>query len=222
MHGLAAGSVVLQVSYSPFRGFDPAAVALSLNRYPYGCTEQLVSTAYPLLYAAEMSSDPRVKRSTDALNDAVGRLLDRESMDGSFGLWRVGDQEADAWLGAYATDFIVEAKLQGSPIPDSAYESALDAMRRISRPDGFVSVGYRMDYPETGGPVRRTILGQGDDADALTSLGLRPLCPGQGRTRRSGPVALVARRADEVAELADRRGPGWRRSGDDGRSGAGA
>jgi uncharacterized protein YfaS (alpha-2-macroglobulin family) len=148
MQGLAAGSVTLQVSYSPFQGFDPAAVALSLNRYPYGCTEQLVSTAYPLLYAAELSSDPRMRRSTSALDDAVGKLLDRESEDGSFGLWRVGDGEADAWLGAFATDFLVEAKAQGSPVPDEAYEHALSAMRQISRPEGFASVGYELEYPK--------------------------------------------------------------------------
>ena len=49
--GLAAGDVTMQVSYSPIRGFDPSAIAVALQRYPYGCTEQLVSTAYPLLYA---------------------------------------------------------------------------------------------------------------------------------------------------------------------------
>ncbi len=147
MRGLAAGSVTLQVGYSPFRGFDPGAIALSLNRYPYGCTEQLTSTAYPLLYAAELSSDPRVRRSTAALDDAIGRLLDRESLDGAFGLWRVGDGEADAWLGAYATDLIVQAKAQGAVIPDGAYERALGAMRQISRPEGFASVGYELNYP---------------------------------------------------------------------------
>ena len=147
LRGMAAGGVTLQVSYSPFKGFDPNAVALSLLRYPYGCSEQLVSTAYPLLYAAELSSDPRAKRSTAALNDAVGKLLDRESLDGAFGLWRVGDGEADAWLGAYATDFLVQAKAQGVPVPDSAYDRALGAMRQISRPDGFASVSYRLQYP---------------------------------------------------------------------------
>jgi hypothetical protein len=149
LSGLAAGSVSLQVSYSPFKGFDPAAVALSLNRYPYGCTEQLVSTAYPLLYAAELSSDPRARRSTAALDDAVGKLLDRQTLDGAFGLWRVGDGEADAWLGAFATDFLVEAKAQGAPVPDAAYERALGAMRQISRPEGFASVAYTLDYPKT-------------------------------------------------------------------------
>lgn len=148
LSGLAAGDLTLTVSYSPFRGFDPAPIAQSLLRYPYGCTEQLVSAAYPLLYAAELSADPKARRSTPALNQAVGRVLDRQSMDGAFGLWRVGDAEADAWMGAYATDFLIEASRQGAPVPKAALERSLAAMRQISRPEGWAAVSYRLEYPE--------------------------------------------------------------------------
>jgi len=147
MSGLAAGDVTLQVSYSPFRGFDPAAIAVALQRYPYGCTEQLVSTAYPLLYAQSLTSDPKLKRTPAALAGAVGKLLDRQTLDGAFGLWRVGDGEADPWLGAYATDFLLEARAQGIPVPDAAIDKAMSAMRQVSRPDGWASVAYRMEYP---------------------------------------------------------------------------
>ncbi|KRA56170.1 alpha-2-macroglobulin [Caulobacter sp. Root655] len=148
LSGLAAGDITLQVSYSPIKGFDPAAIAVALQRYPYGCTEQLVSTAYPLLYAQSVSSDPKLKRTPAVLAGAVGKLLDRQTLDGAFGLWRVGDGEADAWLGAYATDFLVEAKAQGVAVPDEAMDKALNAMRQISRPDGWSSVSYRLEYPE--------------------------------------------------------------------------
>jgi uncharacterized protein YfaS (alpha-2-macroglobulin family) len=63
----------------------------------------------------------------------------------------VGDGEADAWLGAYATDFLVEAKAQGVAVPDEAMDKALNAMRQISRPDGWSSVSYRLEYPEWWG-----------------------------------------------------------------------
>jgi uncharacterized protein YfaS (alpha-2-macroglobulin family) len=139
--------VTLQVSFSPVRGFDPSAVALALQRYPYGCTEQLVSAAYPLLYAAKFSSDPKIRRSTPALNEAIGKLIDRQSLDGAFGLWRVGDGEADPWLGAYAADFLIEARAQGAPVPDIAVERAMNAMRLVSKPDGWASVSYMMQYP---------------------------------------------------------------------------
>lgn len=150
LSGYQAGSATLQVSYSPFRGFDPAPIATSLARYPYGCTEQLVSAAYPWLYVtADTATNNRtVRRASPLLSEAVGKLLDRQAADGSFGLWRVGDGEADAWLGAYATDFLIEAKNRGAPVPQSALDKALGAMRQISRPDGWASIGYRLEYPE--------------------------------------------------------------------------
>ena len=151
MAGLAAGSVTMDVSYSPFRGFDPGPIAVALGRYPYGCTEQLVSAAYPLIYAGKVSSDPKLRTSPSVLNAAVGRLLDRQTLDGAFGLWRVGDGEADAWLGAYATDFLIEAQKQGAAVPQAAVDRALQAMRAISRPDGWASVSYRLSYPEWWG-----------------------------------------------------------------------
>lgn len=147
--GLAPGDISLQVSYSPFRGFDPAPIAEALSRYPYGCTEQLVSGAYPLIYATEVSTDPGLRRAQPVLEAAVGKLLDRQQLDGSFGLWRVGDGDADPWLGAYATDFLLEARKAGAGMPQSAVDRALSAMREVSRPEGFSSIGYRMQYPQT-------------------------------------------------------------------------
>lgn len=147
LNGLSAGTVSMSVSYSPFKGFDPGPIADALSRYPYGCTEQLVSTAYPLLYAAELASNPRMKMVTPALRDAVSKLLDRQATDGSFGLWRPGDGEADGWLGAYAVDFLLSARAQGVPMPDEAVNRALAAMRAMSRPEGYVTSGYRLEYP---------------------------------------------------------------------------
>ena len=147
MQGLAAGSVSMTVSYSPFKGFDPAPIAEHLSRYPYGCTEQLISAAYPLLYAQGLSTDPKLRRAPAALTQAVNGILDRQSLDGSFGLWKPGDGEADAWLGAYATDFLLEAKARGVIVPDDAMNRALSAMRQISKPQGYLSIGYRTEYP---------------------------------------------------------------------------
>jgi uncharacterized protein YfaS (alpha-2-macroglobulin family) len=152
--GLVAGSngtLQVQVSYSPFKGFDPGPIAVSLSQYPYGCTEQIVSTATPLLYAQAVSSDPKLRYASAGLNSAVGQLLDRQSADGAFGLWRVGDGEADPWLGAYATDFLIEAQKLGAAVPQSAIDLALNAMRQVSLPEGTPSVSYQMAYPDWWG-----------------------------------------------------------------------
>jgi hypothetical protein len=143
--GYAAGDVSMTVSYSPFRGFDPAPIAAALSRYPYGCSEQLVSTAAPLIYVADIGVTTKVRRPAGALNYAVAKLLDREALDGSFGLWRVGDGEADPWLGGYIVDFLLEARAHGAYVPEDAMARALAAMKLISKPDGFSSVGYQMN-----------------------------------------------------------------------------
>ena len=51
-------------------------------------------------------------------------------------------------LGAYATDFLIEARAAGAAVPQSAVDKALAAMRQISRPDGWAPVSYRLEYPE--------------------------------------------------------------------------
>ncbi len=155
--GFAAGGVSLTVSYSPFRGFDPTPIAASLSRYPYGCSEQLVSTAMPLLYAPDVGGTPKLRTPTAAISTTVAKLLDREALDGSFGLWRVGDGEADPWIGAYIVDFLLEAKARGAIVPEDALVRALSGMKLISRPDGFSSVGYQTDAYVGPGLDRRRV-----------------------------------------------------------------
>ncbi|HMP63049.1 MAG TPA: alpha-2-macroglobulin family protein, partial [Phenylobacterium sp.] len=145
--GLAAGDATLQVSYSPFRGFDPGPIAVSLLRYPYGCTEQLVSAAYPLLYAAQVTDDPRARRSNAGLNQAVPRLLDRQTLDGAFGMWRVGDGEADPWLGAYVTDFLTRAREKGFAVPEQAMRLALTNLQnKLSWNEDMNEYGQAIAY----------------------------------------------------------------------------
>jgi uncharacterized protein YfaS (alpha-2-macroglobulin family) len=138
--GLAAGEATMTVSYSPFAGFDPVPIAEALRRYPYGCSEQLASTGYAALYAPDFTA-PGKLRPLDP--SKVSALLDREALDGSFGLWRAGDGEADPWLGAYVVDFLLDARAHGAAVPGEALTRALTAMQAISRPDGFYSGGYR-------------------------------------------------------------------------------
>ncbi len=138
--GLAADAT-LSVSYSPFANFDPTPIATALSRYPYGCSEQLASTGYAALFAVASGGGPKARM---ALAASVSKLLDREALDGSFGLWRVGDGEADPWTGAFVVDFLLDARAMGALVPDEALARALSAMRAVSQTDGYTSVGYRM------------------------------------------------------------------------------
>jgi alpha-2-macroglobulin len=149
LDGYQPGSVRVQVSYSPFKGIDPGPIAAHLSRYPYGCTEQITSAAYPWVYVSgSLTDEKQAKRADWMLKQAVSKILDRQAADGAFGLWRAGDGEADGWLGAYATDFLIEAQRQGAFVPKDAMDKALNGMRQISKPEGTSYISYRRDVPD--------------------------------------------------------------------------
>ena len=146
--GLQPGSATVEVSYSPFRNVDPAPLIAALNKYPYGCTEQVTSSGSPWLYVSESLVGKDAAKPADyALKQAVDKILDRQTEDGAFGLWRPGDGDADGFIGAYATDFLLEARARGVYVPQEAIDKALNAMRDMAKPDGFTSVNYRLSVP---------------------------------------------------------------------------
>jgi uncharacterized protein YfaS (alpha-2-macroglobulin family) len=145
------GSGAVQVSFSPIP-MDAAALFDSLERYPYGCTEQVVSRAMPLLYAGQMAQLAGRKTPGDiktSVQDAVSTLLNRQGADGAIGLWRVGDRMATPWLGAFATDFLYRAKMAGYVVPDAALDKAYDALEEFAIRESTYSTGYDFDVYES-------------------------------------------------------------------------
>ena len=151
LEGLVPGSAAISVGYSTLP-MDPATLYASLDRYPYGCTEQTTSRALPLLYseqliamgAPERRDDPKMRIQT-----AVNTLLNRQGSDGAFGLWREGDGYASPWLGAYVTDFVYRAKQAGFSVPDESLERAYGALRQVSTGDAWRVYGYDTDVYES-------------------------------------------------------------------------
>jgi uncharacterized protein YfaS (alpha-2-macroglobulin family) len=120
---------------------DLAPLLGALDRYPYGCTEQLVSRALPLVYADRFDDGSDARRTP--VQDAIETLLARQAGDGSFGLWRVGDVGATPWLGVYATDFLARARGDGHAVPRAALDRALGMLERIARGSPWDFPGYR-------------------------------------------------------------------------------
>ena len=85
-------------------------MALSLSRYPYGCTEQLVSTAYPLLYATKFSDesfsmcDPHEALRTSFINLAIRSGCELEAIRAYAG------QAPDSVLSGHYADLIPSVK----------------------------------------------------------------------------------------------------------------
>ncbi len=126
------------LSAGPLARFDAAGLMQRLDRYPYGCTEQVTSQALPLLYLSSVAEIMDLGTADDLSNriaDAIQSVLTNQSANGSFGLWRAGS--GDLWLDAYVTDFLSRAQTEGHAVPARAFQSALDnlANRVAGHPD---------------------------------------------------------------------------------------
>ncbi len=120
----------VSVGVSLSSALDVPSLLAELDRYPYGCSEQLTSRALPLLYVNElaavsgMADDPDLK---GRVQDTIFRVLNNQSSSGSFGLW--GPASGDLWLDAYVTDFLTRAREQGYEVPAQAMLQALDNLQ---------------------------------------------------------------------------------------------
>jgi alpha-2-macroglobulin len=122
------GGVSLSVSLST--ALDAATILKALDRYPYGCSEQITSRAMPLLYVNDLAAGAHLAMDTSIdqrIRDSIDRLLARQGSNGSFGLWSSGGD--DAWLDAYVTDFLTRAREKGFVVPDVLFRAALDRVR---------------------------------------------------------------------------------------------
>jgi alpha-2-macroglobulin len=127
---LVPGSGAVALSVGPSTALDVAALLKALDRYPFGCSEQITSRALPLLYVNELAAEAHLALDAaidQRIRDAVDRVLARQGSDGSFGLWTAGGE--DAWLDAYVTDFLTRARERGFAVPDTAFRLALDRLR---------------------------------------------------------------------------------------------
>ncbi len=127
---LVQGTGAVSMSVSLSTALDAATILKALDRYPYGCSEQITSRAMPLLYVNDLSAGAHLAMDTavdQRIKDAIDRLLARQGSNGSFGLWSAGGD--DAWLDAYVTDFLTRAREKGFAVPDVLFRSALDRIR---------------------------------------------------------------------------------------------
>ncbi|MFD0859311.1 alpha-2-macroglobulin family protein [Roseovarius aquimarinus] len=136
------------VSAGPIARLNVAGLLQSLDRYPYGCTEQVTSRALPLLYlnqvagALGMGDDAAIDAQID---QAVARVLTRQTAGGAFGLWQA--QSGDFWLDAYVADFLSRARAEGHDVPDRAFAMAMDNLRnRVNYAPDFDSGGEDVAY----------------------------------------------------------------------------
>ena len=148
---LRPGTGSATLSSGPLARLDVPALLMQLDRYPYGCTEQLASQALPLLYLSSVAEPLGLGNGAEIrarIDQSVAQVLTRQSGNGSFGLWQAGS--GDFWLDAYVTDFLSRARAAGHTVPETAFAMALDNLRN--------RVNYAADFDEGGQALAYALL----------------------------------------------------------------
>ncbi|MFA7434623.1 MAG: alpha-2-macroglobulin family protein [Gemmobacter sp.] len=150
--GLVPGTGRVTVAAGQIARFDTPGLLSMLDRYPYGCTEQITSRALPLLYLDQVARAMDLP-GADNLGERIGRAIEgvllNQTSEGGFGVWRAS-HSGDLWLGAYVTDFLSRARAQGHAVPDPAFQSALDNLRN--------RVNYMGDFERGGGDLAYALM----------------------------------------------------------------
>lgn len=103
--------------------------------YPYGCTEQTVSSFVPNLLVARTLADLHIAPTTPTelvdrrSAEGVKRLIDLQNDEGGWGWWRTA--ESDPFMTAYALWALIEARRAGLAVDQSRLQRAADALATL-------------------------------------------------------------------------------------------
>jgi uncharacterized protein YfaS (alpha-2-macroglobulin family) len=100
-----------------------------LVEYPYGCTEQTVSIAFPQLYYSDLAGQmQRTQHARSSANwnvlEAIRKIKLRQLHNGAITLWD-GEGEEHWWATVYAGHFLIEAQKAGFDVDKSMLNGIL-------------------------------------------------------------------------------------------------
>jgi uncharacterized protein YfaS (alpha-2-macroglobulin family) len=89
-----------------------------LITYPYGCTEQITSRIFPLLYFKDLGyATGRFSQKANAVDyfiqEGIKKLEKNQLADGSFAMWSGGTSSYSLWMTLYASHCLIEANRLG-------------------------------------------------------------------------------------------------------------
>lgn len=99
----------------------------SLVNYPFGCTEQTVSAAFPQLYFSDladlMKADKNLKANANYnVQEAIRKIKMRQLYNGAITLWDYEGSE-NWWATVYAANFLQEAQKAGFEVDKSLLDN---------------------------------------------------------------------------------------------------
>jgi uncharacterized protein YfaS (alpha-2-macroglobulin family) len=107
-----------------------------LTRYPYSCTEQLVSEGMPAIVLSHRPEFGELKsRAGASLATMIDELRARQIGDGSFRYWAGGVETVD-FVSVYALHVLLEASERGAALPADLLAAGKPYLFQLARRDG--------------------------------------------------------------------------------------
>jgi len=148
VHDLIASRTRINISAGPTARLDVPSLLTKLDRYPYGCAEQTVSRALPLVYANAVAAQVGIaadKALKERVQGAIEHVLEMQDSSGAFGVW--GPGTPDLWLTGYVMDFLTRAREAGYPVRKEAFNAGLDRLANfIAYAEDFTKGGEERAY----------------------------------------------------------------------------
>ncbi len=130
-----SGDYKLVVSRSPaLRLADQFAYLVT---YPYGCTEQTISAAFPQLYYGDLADLFNTGKASKAsansnIQEAIRKIKLRQLYNGGITLWD-GEGTEHWWASVYAAHFLMEAQKAGYDVDNGLLQTLLSYLNNKLR-----------------------------------------------------------------------------------------
>jgi uncharacterized protein YfaS (alpha-2-macroglobulin family) len=147
---IAIGFIPSSVNYQLVVSRSPAVELADqlkyLVEYPYGCTEQTVSAAFPQLYYGDLADLMQLNgagksNANSNVLEAIRKIKMRQLYNGAVTLWDDAGTE-DWWATIYSAHFLLEAKKAGFDVDNSLLQTMLNYINNRLRNKQLVTYYY--------------------------------------------------------------------------------
>jgi len=120
-----------------------------LVEYPYGCTEQTVSAAFPQLYYGDMADLMQLNKQNKLsanynIMEAIRKIKMRQLYTGAVTLWD-GEGKEDWWATIYSAHFLLEARKAGFDVDNGLLETMLSYINNRLKKREMITYYYNRD-----------------------------------------------------------------------------